>query len=667
MSISIGSEAKEVTQHVDLTFNLSTNTSGLLTQSSAFSWIGQDDDGGVLATGADKSLSHTTLSNFNGLKLASDLSDIFEEDVSYKIVSDSVSYKSNSVTLDNFTCDRAYSFKYITCVSADCNLLSDSFVYSGETSLPFSFDFLYRALVRVTEPCTSIKISGKIAHNFTISFDVVHEVEDDVPVLPDSNVGWTFIEDGVVSVFSYGKNLSDRFSRVFSPSNSVKFDDVTTGTFGLDSSSLSGNYSGSGTYTGDLDLGLNGTYSGYNINEGVYEGTGDNYTELNSSTKDKGVIELSGQHSGSFDFDSEGAESGNSIESGDITMSLDGVTGTSESKTESKYSCTYDVDIPLSINMPEHYCTYKGFVQFDLNFDYSVESSYSYRPNSFGISSGYLELYDSNGRAVQNDIFINRESSKGFTLLFALNPYNSYVQTDFKGVLHLSFYYDFKYLGDDLSVSPNVELGYMLGSTNSLPLLSYYLGDISDKTELTYESAGHWETSEDGGLNWVKGESKTEYVDDAESKKQTVELEEQTETQKGIFSKISDFFGSFFDNLVESVLGLFVPSESDMQELLVQFDQFFENTFGFLYYPFSLITVFFDIFFASGEGTVLELPSFTIMGYQVWDSLSFDIASIPVVNDVFSYVRIATGGMLAMLFINYLRNFFDKRFGGGGS
>lgn len=142
---------------------------------------------------------------------------------------------------------------------------------------------------------------------------------------------------------------------------------------------------------------------------------------------------------------------------------------------------------------------------------------------------------------------------------------------------------------------------------------------------------------------------------------------EENETSKGIFSAITDFFGSFFGNLIDAVLSLFIPSSEEMGALFDELNQFFSDTFGFLYYPFDFLIRAFDIFLDGDSGTGVTLPGFSIMGYEVWSEQTYDLASDELVGTVFEFVRIGTGALLSMAFVSYLRNFFDKRFGGGGS
>lgn len=142
---------------------------------------------------------------------------------------------------------------------------------------------------------------------------------------------------------------------------------------------------------------------------------------------------------------------------------------------------------------------------------------------------------------------------------------------------------------------------------------------------------------------------------------------EENETSKGILGAIKDFFGGFFGNLIDSVVSLFVPSAEEMSTLLNRLNDFFSKTFGFLYYPFEVFIDFLNVFLDSDSSTGLTLPAFSIMGHEVWSEQRYDLATDALAGKVFGYVRIGTGALLAIAFVLHFRNFFDKRFGGGGS
>ena len=159
-------------------------------------------------------------------------------------------------------------------------------------------------------------------------------------------------------------------------------------------------------------------------------------------------------------------------------------------------------------------------------------------------------------------------------------------------------------------------------------------------------------------------ESQTEIMEE-----QTDIMKEQAETSKGILSSITEFFGGFFDNLISSIIGLIVPGSDELSELFDRLNQFFSDTFGFLYFPFEFMYQLVDVFLNSevNNGVTITFPGFSMMGYQIWEEMQ-----VPVVQGgtpiyyIFTYIRMGTGCILALSFVAYLRNFFDKRFGGGG-
>lgn len=200
------------------------------------------------------------------------------------------------------------------------------------------------------------------------------------------------------------------------------------------------------------------------------------------------------------------------------------------------------------------------------------------------------------------------------------------------------------------------------------PKIDYYQG--YDVTVTSYFTKDAYEDSTADAVYQqtviLEEQLETDKANLEEQQKQTEQMEEQTETQKGIFASITDFFGGFFDNLINSIIGIFVPSSDEMSELFDELNNFFSDTFGFLYYPFEFLIKAFDALMTDSSDTALTLPGFSIMGYEIWSEQKFDISTLGVAVDVFKYVRIGTGAFLALAFVNYLRDFFDKRFGGGG-
>ncbi len=54
------------------------------------------------------------------------------------------------------------------------------------------------------------------------------------------------------------------------------------------------------------------------------------------------------------------------------------------------------------------------------------------------------------------------------------------------------------------------------------------------------------------------------------------------------------------------------------------------------------------------------------MGYEVWKEQTYDITSNSVFMTVSQFIKTGTGVIIVMAFLNFLKEFFDKRFGGVG-
>lgn len=61
--------------------------------------------------------------------------------------------------------------------------------------------------------------------------------------------------------------------------------------------------------------------------------------------------------------------------------------------------------------------------------------------------------------------------------------------------------------------------------------------------------------------------------------------QEQNETSKNIFDKISDFFGSFFENIINAFKSLFVPEQGYFEDFFKRLNDFFSEKLGMLYAP----------------------------------------------------------------------------------
>lgn len=187
-------------------------------------------------------------------------------------------------------------------------------------------------------------------------------------------------------------------------------------------------------------------------------------------------------------------------------------------------------------------------------------------------------------------------------------------------------------------------------------------GNVSVKYTLSEVSIVWTNTDSPASSGDIKDQ--TDKITDSQDKT-TGAVEDVNETGKGIWASLKDFFGSFFQNLINAVVSLFVPSAEEMGGLFDQLNQFFSDRFGFLYAPFDYMIRLMQVFLSSTGTTGLTLPGFSIMGEQVWPDLTYDLSSDPLVGTVCGYVRMGTGTLLAGYFIMYLQHFFKERFGSG--
>lgn len=152
-----------------------------------------------------------------------------------------------------------------------------------------------------------------------------------------------------------------------------------------------------------------------------------------------------------------------------------------------------------------------------------------------------------------------------------------------------------------------------------------------------------------------------------EQKKQTDIMEEQNETGKGILSKITDFFGGFFDNLMNAVVSLVIPSSDDLFALLGEVNDWFGERLGFIWYPFGLMA---DLVSALGSGTAdqyLAIPAVTLnlLGeqYTIFGGTEVDIDAF----GFFGYVRFFTSALMVSGVCRLAINKWDAWIAGRGT
>lgn len=113
-------------------------------------------------------------------------------------------------------------------------------------------------------------------------------------------------------------------------------------------------------------------------------------------------------------------------------------------------------------------------------------------------------------------------------------------------------------------------------------------------------------------------------------------MSEQVSTSKSILSKVTDFFGSFFTNFINSLKSLFIPEDNYFSNWFSRVNDLLADKLGVLYYPFNLILSFLNDVSSktSQSGQVvfpaIELPmngeKLTILERQVINLSDYDIS-----------------------------------------
>lgn len=151
-----------------------------------------------------------------------------------------------------------------------------------------------------------------------------------------------------------------------------------------------------------------------------------------------------------------------------------------------------------------------------------------------------------------------------------------------------------------------------------------------------------------------------------ETKKQTGIMEEQTETSKSILSSITDFFGSFFDNLREFIVGLLIPSGDDITEFLQEVNDWFSARLGFIWYPFDLAIKLVSAFASGDADNTFNVPALTLSllgdNYQIWEPIEVDLDAF----GIFQYVRYFTSVLLVSGVVTMAIHKWDEWIGGHG-
>lgn len=128
---------------------------------------------------------------------------------------------------------------------------------------------------------------------------------------------------------------------------------------------------------------------------------------------------------------------------------------------------------------------------------------------------------------------------------------------------------------------------------------------------------------------------------------------EQNQTTNNIFSSISDFFGSFFDNLI----GIFVPESGYFEQYFERLNTFFSDKLGMLYAP---IDIFIEVLTAISEGggsAGIIFPQVKWQEYVLIEQRTINLQSIAnELGELQEYIYLGTDVIMVGSVINLLQN-----------
>lgn len=322
--------------------------------------------------------------------------------------------------------------------------------------------------------------------------------------------------------------------------------------------------------------------------------------------------------------------------------------------------CFYYYDTALFLGWSEctqrilsghKYVVYSPTDPRDSPFTVTVSNSSSFS-SVYGYSicvGGYFDTYrDLMSSTIALPMKNDGVAFYGSNVLYEpVNTSGSYVC--FYLILHCFATYSYRYWSGDGSTSVSFYAPKVSVTVDSSKFSKFYMEEFNGQSyEITTKDPSYTLNPDTGEYEYTENTT-TESLD-----------------QGGIFSKIINSIVSIPNLIIDGIKSLFIPSAADMQELLGKLNIFFEDTFGFLYAPFDYFAQLVAVLMADSSSTGLTLPGFSIMGYEVWKEQTYDITSNSVFMTVSQFIKTGTGVIIVMAFLNFLKEFFDKRFGGVG-
>ena len=291
------------------------------------------------------------------------------------------------------------------------------------------------------------------------------------------------------------------------------------------------------------------------------------------------------------------------------------------------------------------YYVKEGMYHFKIPFVITKSASdfnlSNYNPDNYYVSSAFLGapsvntgkissfgLYDKSGNliCVPNGPWQILNANTGWKVQ----------NSDASGTFKFSFIVEFDYIYDDSVIMFNSGTG--AGSDppqvdTVSPTISFYLDTVVDPTTEKLVSIYQ------------------EDVSDTVTQENTKETADNT---SGILSKITDFFGSFFENLI----GIFVPEDGYFSEWFNKVNTLLSDKLGMLYAPFDLvISTLQAIYSADSSESGIPFPGIKWEDTWLVEPFTFTFASLgDSFDDLRDKVYFATDTVLVFTFFMLLQS-----------
>lgn len=276
-----------------------------------------------------------------------------------------------------------------------------------------------------------------------------------------------------------------------------------------------------------------------------------------------------------------------------------------------EYMSAYEGNV--SLKGTNHRCTSTAPLYFEEELETPVTFQYTSHNNYYLISFLIHDIgYES---SYSNDLTYANLNIVPYISIGGQRYYSSQENIVFRGNDNSAVKLGFEIRGN---VSPKL----IVDSTTSYWVSTYVIPVITASYHLECYSLTAEEASNYMGQTGINDSIKK--GNDLQEKNNELQ-KEQNETNKGILGKITDFFGSFFENLK----GLFVPEDGYFSDFFTRLNDFFAEKLGMLYAPIDMFITFLNtIKDASSNDSGITFPELAWDGTVIIPETKFSFSTI---------------------------------------